>query len=616
MPHAIADEVLYLDVAIIGAGWYGLKAASTMLKLAPKTKLAVFDKYDSVGGTWSRDRVYPNLVAQAEFGYFNYPSTPMSRDGKPNTNLVSGDMICNYLEKFAEDNDLRRHIRFNSWVSNVERAAQGSGWVLSVNGRKVEAAKLICATGVTTQSIPPCFIVEDGAIPVKHVVELAKESARFEDPSSNLEHFVLVGSAKSAYDAAYLLCSLGKKVTWVIREDGSGPMPIMPITLLGRNSITMSSSRLMSNLSPSLMTTDSWVGSFFHRTWLGRWLTKTAWGYITKKADQAAGFGTTEGPTELLKPNIQDNSTFWCDSSLGLITMEDFWTTLRKGDLTIVRDSIDTADEKGVKLVSGERVAADYVIYATGWGDHFGFFSAELKDELGIPHYANPGGRSSVVAGKDVTMSTGKPNHKGNNPGASDFWAAQDQAADEVVARKLPLLGAGPADFDGWKIPESRQRAMKVRRWRLYNRMVPINVGAQQEGKDNDKDRSIVVLGQIHTTQTPTVAEIQSLWAAAYLLGHDVGLPGAASGSSSMDMVREVAEWNAWTRKRYASVGERYPYALFDWVPYLDRLMRDLGLEAKRHGGGLTEFFAPYRPLCYHGVVDEYMAKRKMLVGA
>jgi cation diffusion facilitator CzcD-associated flavoprotein CzcO len=47
-----------------------LKAASTYVKLAPDTRLAIFEKYDSVGGTWNRERIYPNLVAQVEFGYF------------------------------------------------------------------------------------------------------------------------------------------------------------------------------------------------------------------------------------------------------------------------------------------------------------------------------------------------------------------------------------------------------------------------------------------------------------------------------------------------------------------------------------------------------------------
>lgn len=231
----------------------------------------------------------------------------MSQKGKPENNLVSGDMICEYLENFAEENGLKRLIHFGSWVSKVERNTRGSGWVLTVNGRSVEATKIICATGVTTQAKTPGFAIQDNAIPVKHVVDLAKSAPSFSDTSSKLEHFVLLGAAKSAYDSAYLLCSLGKKVTWVIRPDGSGPMPIMPSKMLGQNTITTSSSRLMSYLSPSIMTTDSPIGAFFHRTWLGRWLTKAAWRYISNLADRAAGFGSTSAHTEALRPEIRDN---------------------------------------------------------------------------------------------------------------------------------------------------------------------------------------------------------------------------------------------------------------------------------------------------------------------
>jgi hypothetical protein len=267
--------------------------------------------------------------------------------------------------------------------------------------------------------------------------------------------------------------------------------------------------------------------------------------------------------------------------------MEDFWSTLRGGNITIVRDNIDTADSTGVRLLSGKRVDADYVIYATGWGDHFSFFSPELKEELGIPQYGD-----STLENINETL------HKETVPGETlaDPWILQDKAADELIAKKLPLLAAGPKDFNGWRRSAARQRAVKVRRWRLYNRIVPL--------ADSSDNHSIAILGQIHTTQTPTIAEIQALWTAAYLLG-DISLP------SEPDMVREVAEWNAWTRKRYASVGERYPYALFDWVPYLDRLMRDLGLRTKRHNGVLSDFFLPYSPHCYRGVVDEYMAVHK-----
>jgi cation diffusion facilitator CzcD-associated flavoprotein CzcO len=55
-------------------GWYGLKAATTYLKLQPGTNLAIFERDNTVGGTWSSDRIYPNLVAQVEMGYFVSPA--------------------------------------------------------------------------------------------------------------------------------------------------------------------------------------------------------------------------------------------------------------------------------------------------------------------------------------------------------------------------------------------------------------------------------------------------------------------------------------------------------------------------------------------------------------
>lgn len=258
-----------------------------------------------------------------------------------------------------------------------------------------------------------------------------------------------------------------------------------------------------------------------------------------------------------------------------MITKSDFWSTLNEGDITILRDNVDYVDSAGVTLRSGELVAAQYMIYCTGWGDHFSFFSAELKQELGIPQYMD-------------AISPGSP--PGSDPGN---WKAHDQLADAVVARKLPLLASGPKDFE----KPDPNRIWTQRRWRLYNRCVPISTA-------NDEDRSVVMLGQIHTTQTPTIAAVQSLWAIAYLLG-EVDTP------SEEAMTQEVAEWNAWTRKRYVGVGERYPYALFDWIPYLDRLLHGLGVKCQRKKGMFANLFEPHGPHDYTGVVDEYMAVRK-----
>ncbi|KAF9886589.1 hypothetical protein FE257_011361 [Aspergillus nanangensis] len=545
-----------IDVAIIGAGWYGLKAARTYLDLEPSTNLAVFDGDDSVGGVWSKRRIYPNLVAQVGFGYFNYPGTPMSQDGRPDNHLVSGDMIQRYLQSFAVNSGIMPHIRFNSWVEKVERCPRG--WRLKVNGRLIESKKVIIASGVTSVPNQTPFQVEENA----HVSHSRDISAHLGTLKA-ADHIVVVGAAKSAYDAVYLLCSLGKRVTWIIRPDGSGPMPIMPHQISGMNTITVGSTRLMTYLSPSMFNTETWLGSFFHRTSMGRWLTRKHWDLITSMSAKAAGFGNPKG-IDSLKPD-QEQSCFWCDSSLGLITMTDFWETLQKGDLTVVRDNVEIAKNGSVLLQSGEEIPCDHVLSATGWGDHFGFLSPELKEELGIPAYGGGGEKEDK------------------------FWRAHDKLAEETVTKAIPLLRESP------KLDKLGRKPTK-RRWRLYNRCIPLDCARAG-------DRSIAILGQIHTTQTPTIAGIQSLWAISYMLG-EIDLPDENT------MVKEIAEYLAWVRMRYSSVGQRYPYALFDWIGYLDRLMGDMGLKSRRKGNFISEYISPYGPHNYANCLTEYMASR------
>jgi hypothetical protein len=54
--------------------------------------------------------------------------------------------------------------------------------------------------------------------------------------------------------------------------------------------------------------------------------------------------------------------------------------------------------------------------------------------------------------------------------------------------------------------------------------------------------------------------------------------------------------------------GSRAPTFIFDAVPYLDMLLRDLGLQTRRKGGVLAELFSPYGPEDYRGVNEEWAA--------
>lgn len=198
--------------------------------------------------------------------------------------------------------------------------------------------------------------------------------------------------------------------------------------------------------------------------------------------------------------------------------------------MRVLREDPQSISGGALHFASGASVSSDYIVACTGWGDHFGMFDASLKAEVGLPAVADPRGAD---AAKLVTKDS--------------YWDANDIDASKSVDAKLPMLSRTPA----LKNPETN--LVRQCTWRLYRRSIPLKLALRN-------DRSLAIMGQIHTVQTPLVSEMQSFWTILYLLG-EIDLPSEA------EMRREIAEWNAWTRKRYLSQGQKFPYSLYDFLP-------------------------------------------------
>lgn len=212
-------------------GWYGLIAASTYLTLAPETKLLIVDDGESIGGVWSTERIYPNLFAQVGHGLFEYSFYPMRKEGITKDRYISGKTIHDYLQSFAEDHDLVPRIQLKTSVTNAQKI--GEKWVLALNKdeevSQISGTKLIVASGVTSGVYLPDFPKEGFNKPIIHSSQIGPEIEYLTGP--NVERATVLGAAKSAYDTVFLLLQAGKKVDWVIRDDGSGVRAIPNISL-------------------------------------------------------------------------------------------------------------------------------------------------------------------------------------------------------------------------------------------------------------------------------------------------------------------------------------------------------------------------------------------------
>ncbi|MBJ19451.1 MAG: monooxygenase [Deltaproteobacteria bacterium] len=130
-----------LEVAIVGAGMSGM-AMAIELRKAGIENFRIFEKADSIGGTWRENR-YPGLSCDVPSFFYSYsfePNLDWTHRFSP------GHEILAYFKRVAEKCDLLRSISFGE---SVERASYEDGaWTIETSaGNRCRAEVLVAATG-------------------------------------------------------------------------------------------------------------------------------------------------------------------------------------------------------------------------------------------------------------------------------------------------------------------------------------------------------------------------------------------------------------------------------------------------------------------------------------
>ncbi|MCT9142630.1 flavin-containing monooxygenase [Streptomyces violarus] len=138
-PHSSAPPTPDRPVYVIGGGPGGLAAAYALR--ARGIRAVVLEKSDHVGASWRRH--YDRLHLHTTRRLSALPGLPMPRRfGR----WVSRDNVVRYLEKYAEHH--RLEIVTGVEVSRIERAPDGTGWLLhATGGRELTGSAVVVATG-------------------------------------------------------------------------------------------------------------------------------------------------------------------------------------------------------------------------------------------------------------------------------------------------------------------------------------------------------------------------------------------------------------------------------------------------------------------------------------
>lgn len=519
-----------------------------------------------------------SLLPETPVGYFEYSDLSMVREGRPAlSSMSSGSEVTEYLESYADRYDLTNKIRTDTDVRHVSRS--GGLWHLTLAcDRVLLCAKLIVSTGLcSTPSIPKeCRPTQSFEGLVFHTAELAKHYEAL--VSEKTEEVVIVGGCNSSIDAVCLCMAAGKKVHWIVRRSGTSPGMIIMTDKNKAYVVAVNATRIINALTPSVFAGSGFLYTLLHsgRVRVGKMLTDLYWRQASAFVANGPGYHASSNGMKLSPPH---NDLFWNRGCLTLVDSQSgFLDYLHNNDrLEIHDDPVERLSDCGVHLAGGKVIKADVVVCATGWQKSSSLFDEQLAFDLGLP---------------------GSGEHE--PAPARERWSSLAEAATSKIASMFPKLS---------RAPDKAESRSGLTPYCLYRNIVPAGLAARN-------DRSIAFTGAVITSQTFTFAELSGLYAVAYL---ENLMPRPLPSLENMET--DIALVNAWSQARYGSraVDEQLN---FNERAYFDALCQDLGIDPKRKTGSkrlfrldrtFQEYFTPYRPKDWSGLVEEFLRNARRL---
>ncbi|PVF97884.1 FAD/NAD(P)-binding domain-containing protein [Serendipita vermifera] len=554
-------------VIIIGSGWSGLAAAKTYLQIDPSINLTVLESEDSLGGTWSSSRIFPELLTQQSYNQYVYPDMPYDPSNEPPCpgNYIPSHQVHRYLNQYAERWGIKDKIRFGVTAEKCQRAPDGVKWELHLQRKDKETEmaicdKLIVATGLTSQPNLPEISSENFTPLHFHSRYLGQNYPALRSPGVNT--VCVYGGGKSAYDSVAAAINNGKRVHWIIRDRDGGGMPaIYKPDLFGRPTVDKPFTPVNNLLLPDITATGHWSHRFFHsgKNWLGSWFSWWYWGLLSRTLLSVWKYDENENMKKL-KPDRCDHSFYWCAPLPFAVPDETIVNHIREGKtIAIHKAEITRLSGRQVHLSDGTTVETDMLVYATGWQTVIPIFSEEDSLALGLPV------RIDRLSSLDPDLR---------------YPSTASQRAEELVLQQFPRLADPP-------IPP---RAPTYTQYRLYRTIVPLPMVKAD-------DRSLAFVGYLHGVGTAVITDVVALWAVAWLTGE-------TKVSRKMEEIEwEVDLYNAYIRRRYLISGRHLPHFLYDWFSITKNMLTELKVPLPQ-----KSIFKPWLPADYGGIVQKWIS--------
>jgi len=339
------------DLLILGAGLSGIGLAVRLREASPGRRLLILEARAACGGTWDLFR-YPGVRSDSDMFTLGYPFRPWRQPEA----IARGESIRQYLEDTVREHGLLPLIRFGRQAIAADWSAADRCWTVRVRDvdtgveSAVRARWLIACTGYYRydRAHRPAFPGEGNF--AGSIVHPQFWPTRL--PVTG-QRVLLIGSGATAITMVPALAEAGARVT-LLQRSPSYVLPLVTRDRIGALLLWVLPASFASRLI-------RWRNLFLSQAFFGfarrfprasrRLLVRQAARLLPKGFDVGRHFTPRYAP--------------W-DERLCIAPDGDFFRAIRSGQARIETGVIERFEADGVVLESGEKLAADLVVTATG----------------------------------------------------------------------------------------------------------------------------------------------------------------------------------------------------------------------------------------------------------
>jgi monooxygenase len=428
----------HVDVLIIGAGISGVGAAWHLQDQQPGRTYAILEARDALGGTWDLFR-YPGIRSDSDLHTFGYAFKPWTAE----ESIADGDAIRDYIQETAEENGIDAHIRFGRKAVRAEWSSERALWTVEVEHAdtgetsEMTAGWLFSASGY--------YRYDEGFTP--ELPGLDSFGGRVVHPQlwpEDLDYagkrVVVIGSGATAVTLIPAMAEETAHITMLQRS----PSYILPLP-----SKDPVANWLRGKVGEERAYALTRRKNIFRQAAIFKLSQRfpKAVRKLIRKVNEQQLQGSGLDVDVHFKPTYDP----W-DQRLCAVPDGDLYRALRKGQASVVTDTIETFTETGVRLTSGRELEADIVITATGL-NLLAFGGLELTvdgEAVSLP---------DTVAYKSMMLS-GVPNFAYAIGYTNSSWTLKVDLVCEYLCRVLAHLDATRSDT---AVPEVSDPDMPTR---------------------------------------------------------------------------------------------------------------------------------------------------------